>query len=176
MRDGRMRPLQWAIGLALAFGLACGKGEDAAKTKTEATPVRTYRCALEVSKRAAGEYIGKGEGADAAQAEAAAWTEVCAKLPEAERASCQDETKWSATKSSQAAEAGEATTHTVTIQLVAIAPGFAGEATSEVSSAAACEAALAEACAQAGAPGDCLAAGYEKKNEEITRTTRIAGS
>lgn len=175
MRDGRRRAPQWAIGAALAFGLGCGGGEDAAKT-SRATPVRTYGCSLEVSKRTDGEYVGKGEGEDAAQAEAAAWTDVCAKLPEAERASCRDETKWSATKSSSSATAGETTTHTVTIQLVPIAPTFAGEASSEVSSAAACEAALAEACARAGAPGDCLSAGYEKKNEMITRTTRIAGS
>lgn len=173
MRDGRTtRGPRWATCAALALGLSCGGGEGAADKST--APARTYRCALQVSKRAAGEYTGKGEGADAAQAEAAAWTDVCAKLPAPERASCRDETKWVATKSSASAGAGAATTSLMTIQLVAIAPAFAGEASSEVSSAAACEAALAEACAQAGVPGDCLSAGYEKQNEEITRTTRVA--
>lgn len=54
------------------------------------------------------------------------------------------------------------------------APAFAGEASSEVSSAEACEAALADACAKAGAPGDCLAAGYEKQGEVISKTRRLA--
>lgn len=168
MRGQRKRAA--ALGLAACLMAAgCGGGESSpAPAKTRKT---THTCTLQVSKKADGEFTATGSGEDPAKAEEAAWAEVCAKLPEAERASCRDEAKWAATKTSSSSTSGEATTHTTTLKLVPVAPSFDGEGTSEQSSDEACKAALAAACERAGAPRDCLAAGYEKKGEARTKRT-----
>lgn len=159
-----------ALGLAAILTVsACGGGETSPSQAK--TPKTTHSCSVQVSEKAGGDYTGKGTGEDPAKAEEAAWTDVCALLPEAERASCRDESKWSVTKTSSSATSGGTTTHSTTVTLVAIAPVFDGEGTSEQSSDEACKAALADACAKAGAQGDCLAAGYEKKGEARTKKT-----
>ncbi|MBZ5708770.1 hypothetical protein [Nannocystis pusilla] len=173
MREERKNiPMMSVLWLAACLTVpACGGGGEAAPSAgTPASPKTEYRCSIDVA-RAGGEFTGKGSGEDPAKADEAAWTDVCAKLPEAERPTCRDETKWTVTKSSMSAGGGGSTTHSTTLTLVAIAPTFAGEATTEVSSDEACKAALADACSKAGAPGDCLAAGYEKKGEARTKKT-----
>lgn len=175
MREERknipMVSVSWlAACLAVA---ACGGGGEATPStpSTPASPKTEYRCSIQVAKKASGEFSGKGSGEDPGKADEAAWADVCAKLPEAERATCRDETKWSMTKSSMSASGGGPTAHSTTLTLVAIAPTFDGEATTDVSSEEACKAALADACTKAGASGDCLAAGYEKKGEARTKKT-----
>lgn len=172
MRDERTRGLSSLLLAVSLVAPGCGGGGDAATTTASPKTARTtHACEVQVSKRAAGEYTGKGSGASPEQADALAWADACAKLPAAEQASCRDETKWLATKSSMVASSEGPLTHATTVTLVALAPSFEGEGSSEVSSAEACARAVADACAQAGAPGECLAAGYEKKAETLRRTT-----
>ncbi|WAS95418.1 hypothetical protein [Nannocystis punicea] len=174
MREERKStPVASALWLAACLA-ACGggSGSEAAPSKP-ASPKTEYRCSIQVSKTAS-EFTGKGNGEDPAKADEAAWTDVCAKLPEAERATCRDETKWTVTKSSMSASGGGPTSHSTTLALVAIAPMFEGEAFSEASSDEACKAALADACTKAGSPGDCLAAGFEKKGEARTKKTQMS--
>jgi hypothetical protein len=168
MRNGRAAQF-FGFGLMLTLACGGGGGTDAAATKPAEAKTQ-YRCGLQVSKKTSGQYSGKGSDADAAKADELAWADACAKVPEAERATCHDETKWQVTKSSMSASGGGPVTHSTSIQLVAIAPAFDGDGQSDVSSEEACKAALEVACAKAGAPGDCLAAGYEKKGESRSKT------
>lgn len=71
-------------------------------------------------------------------------------------------------------DAGAGTTHDTNITSTSLAPTFEGESESEVSKEEACRAALANACTAAGQPGDCLAAGFEKKGE-ISSSQRSLG-
>ncbi|WP_096327770.1 hypothetical protein [Nannocystis exedens] len=158
---------------ACLAGCGGGGGDEAAPSKPQG-PTIEYRCSIQVAKKSTGEFTGKGNGEDPARADEAAWTDVCAKLPEAERPTCRDETKWSVSKSSMSAGGGGPTTHSTTLTLVAIAPLFEGEASSATSSDEACKAALADACTKAGSPGDCLSAGFEKKGEARSKKTQMS--
>lgn len=174
MREERKNtPWMSVLGLAACLaGAGCGGGGEAAEAQA-ASPKTTYRCSVQVSKKSSGEFTGKGSGEDPAKADEAAWTDVCAKLPEADRPTCRDEKKWSMTKSSMSASGGGPVTHSTTLTLTAIAPQFDGEGTSEASSEEACAAALSDACTKAGSPGDCLAAGFEKKGEARSKKTSM---
>lgn len=152
--------------------LACGGGEP----KAEATRT-SYTCKIFVAKKVEGKVKADASDADPAKAEEAAWTAVCARLPEADRASCRDEKKFSAQKMSASMAAnGGATNHTVTIELEAIAPEFDGEGASDESKEKACGAALAAACAKAGETGDCLAGGKFEKRGESTSKKMVKGT
>ncbi|MDC0721380.1 hypothetical protein [Nannocystis bainbridge] len=174
MREERKStPMAPVLGLAACLA-ACGGGSGSEPAPSQPQGPKTeYRCSIQVANKAS-EFSGKGNGEDPAKADEAAWTDVCAKLPEAERPSCRDESKWSMTKSSMSASGGGPTAHSTTLTLVAIAPMVDGEASSAVSSEEACKAALTDACAKAGSPGDCLAAGFEKKGEARSKKTQMS--
>lgn len=155
-----------AAGLLLA---GCGAAESpsgAAASKT------SYGCKVQVAKKKIGPVKGSGNGEDAAKAEEAAWTEVCAALPGAVRDGCRDDKKFSVQKATASASAnGGPTNYTVTLTLESIEPEFAGEGKSEASREEACAAAIAEACGKAGETGDCVAGGgYEKRGESLSKT------
>lgn len=175
MREERKStPRASVLWLATCLAACGGGGGSEAAPSQPQGPKTEYRCSMQVAKKSSGELTGKGNGEDPAKADEAAWADVCAKLPEAERATCRDETKWSVSKSSMSASGGGPVSHSTTLTLVAIAPMFDGEASSEVSSDEACKAALADACTKAGSPGDCLSAGYEKKGEARTKKTQMS--
>lgn len=155
---------------AAAVLAGCGGGSSG-EPKAEATKT-SYTCKIFVAKKVEGDYKADASDADPAKAEEAAWTAVCAKLPEADRPNCRDEKKFRPQKMSASMSAGGPTTHTVTIELIPELPEFDGEGASDESKEKACGAALEAACAKAGEQGDCLAGGkFEKKGESTSKKT-----
>ena len=109
---------------------------------------------------------GSGTAADEAVATETAWTEACGKLPPPEQPACRDSSRYQA-----AVGVGKANKDvTVTVTLTpAPPPQVTGKAASDQSVAAACQAALLDACEKAGGEGDCVAAGtHEKKGEAVS--------
>lgn len=160
---------------ALAAALAgCGGGEQS--KAAEGASKTSYTCKIFVAKKVEGEFKADASDADPAKAEEAAWAAVCAKLPEAERASCRDEKKFMAQKASASVSAGGPTTHTVTIELKPIAPEFDGEGSSDESQDKACAAAMEAACSKAGEPGDCVAGGKFQQNGKATSKKTVRAS
>lgn len=158
--------------LLLAAPTACG-GDASPAAAAPSKSVTRHSCTAMVAKKSV-EYTGTASGDDAARVEEAAWADVCAKLPEAERDGCRDEKKFAVAKMGGSVNAGAGTTHDTNITSTSLAPTFEGESESEVSKEEACRAALANACTAAGQPGDCLAAGFEKKGE-ISSSQRSLG-
>jgi hypothetical protein len=161
----RIRDLITSITVTAALA-GCGGGEQ--PKAAEGASKTSYTCKIFVAKKAEGEFKADASDADPAKAEEAAWTAVCAKLPEADRASCRDDKKFTAQKVSASASAGGPTTHTVSIELKPIAPEFDGEGTSDESQDKACAAALEAACSKAGEKGDCVAGGKFQQNGKST--------
>jgi len=159
-----------ALLLALAATSACKKDEGAAapvekKEAPKVEPKTVFTCKLQVAKKVTGDFSGDATGADEKATLEAAWTAVCAKLPEGDRPSCRDQSKFQSTQSGGSATAGKKTTYTVTIKLVPVATAFDGAGKSEANEDEACKQANAEACKAAGETGDCVAGGaYEAKN------------
>lgn len=155
--------------LILVALAACGGAKEVPAAATKS--VTKHSCKIMVSKKAE-EFKGTANGDDQAKVEEAAWADVCAKLPEADRPSCKDESKFSVSKSGGSANAGGATSYNTNITLSAKHPTLDGSADSEVSKDEACKAALTRACEAAGEKGDCLAGGkFEKKGESSSSTT-----
>ncbi|MBT8495315.1 MAG: hypothetical protein KJO07_19870 [Deltaproteobacteria bacterium] len=156
------------VALPLAFG-ACKKGEEGGgEGSGEAT--MTHKCKIIVvakqDKKEAETYKGQGKGEDEKAAEEEAWKQACEAIPEADRAECRNNERFSWTKSGVSVEQEGKKIHTVTISLKANPPKpeeHSGEATSKDSSDKACAEALAKACEAAGAKGDCVAAGTHEQ-------------
>ena len=108
---------------------------------------------------------GSGTAADEAAATEAAWSEACGKLAPPEQPACRDSSRYQA-----AVGVGKANKDvTVTVTLTpAPPPQVSGKAASDQSAAAACQAALLDACEKAGGEGDCVAAGTHEKKGEVT--------
>lgn len=126
-----------------------------------------HECTITVAAKApAAEPItGSGTATDEAAATEAAWTQACGKLPPPEQPACRDSARYQA-----AVGVGKANNNvTVTVTLTpAPPPQVTGKAASDESAAAACQAALLDACEKAGGEGDCVAAGtHEKKGEVV---------
>lgn len=144
--------------------------------KAEATVVQ-HKCTIQVAP--AGDPLrveGSASGEDEAAVLEAAWTDACAKLPEADRASCKDEGKFDVVISGGSATSGGKTHYSKTIALQAKVAQHEGRGESDKSKEEACKAAIAEACTAAGASGDCVAAGTHQKRGESssTSTQRVA--
>ena len=90
---------------------------------------------------------------------------ACGKLPPPEQPACHDSARYQA-----AVGVGTANQEvTVTVTLTpAPPPQVTGTAASDQSQAAACQAALLDACEKAGGQGDCVAAGTHEKKGEVT--------
>ncbi len=110
---------------------------------------------------------GSGSAEDEAVATEAAWKEACGKLAPPEQPACHDANRYQA-----AVGVGKASKDvTVTVTLTpAPPPQVTGQAASDEGEAAACQAALLDACEKAGGQGDCVAAGTHEKKGEIKGT------
>jgi hypothetical protein len=177
-----MRTHTLALPLALALHFAACTKPDGATTSVVdaaalAAPKTTYTCKLQVSKKAPGpEYSGTATGDDEAKTLAAAWADVCGKLPEADRPACKDDVRFRWTESGGSIVAKGKTSYTKTITLVPVVLGYDGKGTSAASEDEACKLATAEACKAAGAAAaDCTAGGeYEAKNiMKTSETSRL---
>lgn len=126
-----------------------------------------HQCSITVAAKPppAEPITGTGSGKDEATATEAAWTEACGKLPPPEQPACRDKNRYQAAVGT--ATVGQDLTVTVTLT-PAPPPQVTGNAASDESQAAACQAALLDACEKAGGEGDCVAAGSHEKKGEVT--------
>ena len=129
-----------------------------------------HECTIIVAAKppAAQPISGSGTAQDEAIATEAAWKEACGKLPPPEQPACHDSNRYQAAVGT--GKAGKDITVTVTLT-PAPPPQVSGKAASDESEAAACQAALLDACEKAGGQGDCVAAGTHEKKGEITGST-----
>lgn len=154
-------------GLVALTACDSGSKDTPAETKT----VTKHTCTRMIGKKGV-EYKGTAQGDDQAKVEEAAWTDVCAKLPEADRPNCKDESKFMVAKSGGSVNAGAGTTYNTNITLTSKHPQLEGKSESEVSKEEACKAALTKACEAAGEKGDCIADGkYESQGEMSSSST-----
>lgn len=163
-----------ALGLTVTLTGTTGCKKEEKTPAAKAGPKTTYGCFVQVAKKPAiTEVSGQASNADEKAATEAAWTDVCAKLPEADRPDCRDPKKWAASLGTGSGSAnGGPTTYTVTVKLEPITPVFTGKAKSEVDEATACKDARANACEQAGEKGDCVAAGtFAEKGQGTSKET-----
>lgn len=128
-----------------------------------------HECSITVAAKApaaqpiSGNATNKDEGA----ATEAAWAAACGKLPPPEQPACHDGNRYqSAIGAGRASPKNQDVTVTVTLT-PAPPPQVTGKAASDESQAAACQAALLDACEKAGGQGDCVAAGTHDKRGEI---------
>jgi hypothetical protein len=127
----------------------------------------SHECSITVAAKAppSQPITGSGTAPDEAAATEAAWTEACGKLPPPEQPACRDSSRYQA-----AVGVGKANKDvTVTVTLTpAPPPQVTGKAASDENVAAACQAALLDACEKAGGEGDCVAAGTHEMKGEVT--------
>ena len=155
--------------LVIAAALAAGCKGDRKKegdgtvgagagTQGAGDKASTYECKVIIAAKVAPHdpITGTATDADPAKAEEAAWADACKKLPPTEQPACKDSNRWSAATSSGTASGKTTTTITLT---AASPPQITGKGASRENDAAASQAALLDACQQAGAEGDCVAAG-----------------
>jgi len=156
--------------LAVAAAPGCkkedkGDGSIAGRAEKGAAATGHHECTIIVAARtpAAQPITGSGSAPDEAAATEAAWTDACGKLPPPEQPACHDPARYQA-----AVGVGKSKDVTVTVTLTpAPPPQVTGKAASDQSEAAACQAALLDACEKAGGEGDCVAAGTHEKKGEI---------
>jgi len=158
--------------LALLFSSPACKGGDPSGGGEAAGGGYEYDCRVFLAPAAASDepITGAGTAADEAAATEAAWTEACGKLPADQQASCRDESAWKASKTvstgSDSVTVGIALTPATSDQVSA-------RAVSKVDEATACKDALLAACKEAGAEGDCVAAGTHVKKGEASGKTLV---
>ncbi len=156
------------IFVALLLLAACKKEDkgDGSIANRAATGGK-HECSITVAAKApaAPPITGSGTDKDEAAATTAAWADACGKLPPPEQPACHDSARYQA-----AVGVGTANQDvTVTVTLTpAPPPQVTGTAASDQSQAAACQAALLDACEKAGGQGDCVAAGTHEKKGEVT--------
>ena len=152
----------------LLFLVACKKEDKGdGSVARPADKGGAHECTITVAARppASEPITGTGTGKDEAAATEAAWTEACGKLPPPEQPACRDGDRYQAAVGT--AKVNQDLTVTVTLT-PAPPPQVTGTAASDQSQAAACQAALLDACEKAGGEGDCVAAGTHEKKGEIT--------
>jgi hypothetical protein len=168
VRGGVRLPLAAALLLLLLAPHAACKKEDKGdgSVAKPADKGGAHECAITVAARppAAEPITGSGSGKDEAAATEAAWTEACGKLPPPEQPACRDANRYRAAVGT--ATVGQELTVTVTLT-PAPPPQVTGNAASDQSQAAACQAALLDACEKAGGEGDCVTAGSHEKKGEV---------
>ena len=128
-----------------------------------------HECSITVAAKApaAQPITGSATDKDEAAATTAAWADACGKLPPPEQPACHDANRYqSAIGVGKASPKNQDVTVTVTLT-PAPPPQVTGQAASDESQAAACQAALLDACEKAGGQGDCVAAGTHEKKGEI---------
>ena len=125
-----------------------------------------HECTVIVAARApaSAPITGSGTAPDETVASEAAWTQACSKLPPPEQPACRDPARYQA--ATGVGKAGKDVTVTVTLT-PAPPPQVTGKAASDESQAAACQAALLDACEKAGGEGDCVTAGTHEKRGEV---------
>lgn len=156
------------LALALLLVAACKKEEPGdGSIANRADEGGSHECAITVAAKppAAEPITGSGTGKDEVTATEAAWKDACGKLPPPEQPACRDATRYQAAVGT--ARANQDLTVTVTLT-PAPPPQVTGKAASDQSQAAACQAALLDACEKAGGEGDCVAAGTHEKKGEVT--------
>jgi hypothetical protein len=166
--------------LLAALSLAACKGDKkkpdgtvgaGAGTQGEAKGM-AHECTVIVAAKVApaDPITGTGTDADETKAEEAAWTDACKKLPPTEQPACRDTSRWQASTSKGTAQGK--TTATITLT-PASPPQITGKGSSSENEEAACQAALLDACEQAGAAGDCVAAGtHENRGKMATSSSK----
>ena len=158
--------MRWLL-VGLLLAAACKKDDkgDGSVAKP-ADKGGAHECAITVAAKmpAAEPITGTGSGKEEAAATEAAWTEACGKLPPPEQPACRDGNRYQAAVGT--ATVGQDLTVTVTLT-PAPPPQVTGNAASDESQAAACQAALLDACEKAGGEGDCVAAGSHEKKGEV---------
>lgn len=149
---------------------ACG-GEAPRKQQVEpaVSVVDMHHCTISLARKSAEVYTGTASDPDPGKAREAAWTDACARLPEAARAVCREPQRFAPVETTGSAD-GKAT-HTVT--LTPVAGKVEGKAEHEPDKAAACKAALLRACLAAGEKGDCVAGGGYVLAGEVAGTTPV---
>jgi hypothetical protein len=161
--------------LLCVFVATCG---DAANKRPQAqgpspddtTTVDLHHCTISLARKAVDTFAGNGRDADPVKAKEMAWTDACARLPEATRAHCRDARWFTPAETSSAADGA----HAVIVTLTPVQAKITGKAELEPSKDAACTAALLKACAAAGVPEDCVASGaYVKAGEVAGRTATV---
>lgn len=131
-----------------------------------------HECTVIIAAKAgpADPITGTGTDADEAKATEAAWIDACKKLPPTEQPACRDTARWQASTSTGSAQGK--TTATITLT-PASPPQVTGKGSSADKEEAACQAALLDACEQAGAAGDCVTAGtHESRGKMASSTAR----
>lgn len=151
------------VAASLVFAVAaCGKKGDGGN----------YGCEIFIKKKTAAPVEGRASDADAATATEAAWKNVCSKLAAADQPDCRNKDKWSPAISNGSMTMNGKTTSTVTIKLQQDAPQLKGKGKSTTSQDDACKQATEAACKQAGASGDCVAAGgFEQQGKSTESST-----
>ena len=141
-----------------------------AGTQGEATKGSAHECTVVIAAKPApaDPIIGTATDADPAVAEEAAWADACKKLPPTEQPACRDTARWTATTSKGTAQGK--TTATITLT-AASPPQITGKGSSTENEAAACQAALLDACEQAGAQGDCITAGTHESRGKMASSS-----
>jgi hypothetical protein len=128
-----------------------------------------HECSITVAAKApaAQPITGSSTAKEEAAATTAAWADACGKLPPPEQPACHDANRYqSAIGVGKASPKNQDVTVTVTLT-PAPPPQVTGKAASDESQAAACQAALLDACEKAGGQGDCVAAGTHEKKGEV---------
>ncbi len=167
-----MKPLVCSS-LLVFFLLATGCKKEDKGDGTIANRAETggrHECSITVAAKPppAQPITGSATAKDEAAATETAWAQACGKLAPAEQPACHDSNRFQA-----AVGVGQANQDvTVTVTLTpAPPPQVTGKAASDESQAAACQAALLDACEKAGGEGDCVAAGTHDKKGEVAGST-----
>lgn len=159
--------------MIVALVAACGKGDGGqAGGKASGGPKVKYECRIDIRKKPGDPIKASASAPAAEEAEEKAWAEVCGKLAPDDQPNCKDPEKWRAQTTRASMAAGGPVTHTVTIELRRKVDRHTGRGESTADEDAACRTALADACKQAGATGDCVAAGdFEEVGQSTSKTT-----
>ncbi|MEZ4450121.1 MAG: hypothetical protein R3B09_11645 [Nannocystaceae bacterium] len=162
---------------ALVTLAAACSSEKKSEPKAEAMTVTLHKCMIQVAPAGdPAKFEGTAQGEDETVVLEAAWTDVCAKLPEADKPTCKDDGKWEVMISGASGTLDGKTNYNKNVVLKARVETKDGSAESDKTMEDACKAATIEACKAAGAEGDCIAAGTHQKRGESssTSTQRVA--
>jgi len=166
--------MRGTVTLAVVFSLglwACEKEEGGGGAEPPKASKTTHSCWVEVAKRV-DQITGTASGEDEAKVTTEAWAAACGKLAAEAQADCRNAERYAATEGGGSISSGGKTTYSKTITRTPKVPTVRGEARSEASKDEACRKAFADACAKAGAPGDCVATGsHERLGEGSTSTS-----
>lgn len=150
----------------LSVVAACGG--EAKKPPQEVPPdtvVDMVVCTVSLTRKDVPKYVGTGSHADTAKATELAWTDACAKLPEATRPGCLDRGKF--TPEIRGSDP-------MTVTLTPVTAKISGRSEALPSQDVACAEAQRLACERSGVQGDCVASGaYVANVDEVERKKTV---